>query len=207
MNALELSVAVMFHPVDAFYYLKSRKQSINYLACFALLFAVVAVRIASIFITHFPIAAIQPRDANIWLETVKLLLPILTWVIACYAITSISDGETRLGEVFAAAAYSMTPYIVWTIPLALVSRVMDRDQMGLYNTLQFIVWFWVLLIFFLSVRTLNDYTVGQTVKVCIISLITILLIWAVVILIFALTSQLAQFIKDIVLEIRMIFIK
>ena len=91
MNTLELSKAIMFHPIDTFYYIKSRQKAIKYLSCVFLLFAVVAVRIASIFITHFPIASMQSRDANIWLETVKLLLPVLTWVISCYAITAISE--------------------------------------------------------------------------------------------------------------------
>jgi len=207
MNTIELSKAIMFHPIDAFYYIKSRKKSISYISCILLLLGVVAVRIASIFITHFPIASIQPRDTNIWLETVKLLLPVLTWVISCYAITTISEGETLLSEIFASAAYSMVPYIVFTIPLALLSRVMESNQLLLYNALNIIILAWVLLTFFLSVKTLNNYTTGQTVKVCIVSLITMLLIWAVLLLLFALSSQLIQFIWDIVMEIKMIFMK
>lgn len=207
MNTLELSNAIMFNPVDAFYYIKSRQNPINYLSCIFLLLMVIAVRIAAIFITHFPIASIQPRDASILLETVKYLLPILTWVISCYAITSISDGETMLGEIFAAAAYSVVPYIVCTIPLALLSRVIGRNQLLLYNVLNTIVLIWVLTTFFISVKTLNDYTLGKTLKVCIISLITMLLIWGVLILLFALSSQLIQFIWDIILEMKMIFIK
>ncbi len=207
MYTLELSKSILFHPIDTFYYIKSRQKSISYVSFILLLLAVVAVRIASIFIMHFPIASMQPRDANIWLETVKLLLPVLTWVISCYAITAISEGETLLSETFAASVYSMVPYIAFTIPLALLSRVMERDQLLLYNALSIIVLIWVLVTFFLGVKTLNDYTTGQTVKVCIVSLITMLLIWAVLILLFALTSQLIQFLWGVILEIKMIFMK
>ncbi|HOJ10298.1 MAG TPA: YIP1 family protein [Clostridiales bacterium] len=207
MNVFEMSNAILFHPVDTFEYIKSRQKSISIISCILLLFAVVVVRIASIFIVHYPIASIQPRDANIWLEIVKLLLPVLTWVISCYAITAISDGETLLREIFSAAVFSMIPYIVCTIPLAIITRVMGRDQLQLYNTLNNIILIWVLIIIFLSVRTLNDYTIVQTVKVCIISFITMLLIWAVLTLIFALTSQLIQFLCNIVRELRMIVIE
>lgn len=207
MNFLGLSIAIIFHPIDTFSYMKSRQKRINYIPCIFLLFTVVAVRIASIFIIHYPIASVQPRDANIWMETVKLLLPVITWVISCYAITAISDGETLLGGTFSAAAYSMVPYIVCTIPLALFSRLLGRDQLPLYNTLNNIVIMWVLITFFLSVKTLNDYTMAQTVKVCIVSLITMFLIWAVLILIFALTSQLFQFLLGIFREFKMIFIE
>lgn len=207
MNMFKLSIAVLFHPIDTFYYIKSRQTPVNCISCLFLLLSVVAVRICSIYITHYPIASVQPRDANIWLEMVKLLLPVLTWVISCYAITTISDGETLLKEIFFASAYSMMPYIICTIPLALLSKILDRNQLSLYNTLNAIVLIWVLLIFFLSVRTMNSYTVGQTVRVCIISLITMLLLWAVLILIFALTSQLVEFIRGIVNEFRMIFIE
>lgn len=207
MDFLGLSVAIMFHPIDTFSYMKSRQRSINYISCLFLLFAVVAVRIAAIFIIHYPIASVQPRDANIWLETVRLLLPVITWVISCYAITTILDGETLLGGTFSAAAYSMVPYIVCTIPLALFSRFLGRDQLLLYNAFNNIIIIWVLITFFLSVKTLNDYTMAQTVKVCILSLITMFLIWAVLILIFALTSQLFQFLLGIIKEFKMIFIE
>ncbi len=205
MNTMELSIAVLFYPTDAFYYIKSKKKTINYFSCIFLLFAILTVRIITIYIVHFPIAAIHPRDANIWLEIVKFILPVITWVVSCYAITSISDGETLLGEGFAATAYAMVPYVAFSIPLALLSRVMGRSLLLLYNSLNVILLAWVLLIIFLSVKTLNDYSTGQTIKVCFLGLIMMLLIWAVLILLFALTSQFFQFVLDIVLEIKMIF--
>jgi hypothetical protein len=207
MSPFELSAGVLFHPVETFSYIKSRRRPISYTACIVLLLLVVAVRITSIFITHFPIAAVQPREANIWLESLKLLVPALTWVIACYAVTTISDGEARLGEILAAVSYSMIPYIVFTIPVAALSNLMGEDQLGLYNTLQNTVWIWVLIVLFLSIKTLNDYTFGKILKVCVISIIGSLLIWGLFILIFALTSQLLEFIHDITLEFRMLFIK
>lgn len=207
MNMLGLPIVMLFHPSDAFYYIKTRRKSINYLYCMVMFLMVVVVRIASIFITHFPIAALQPRDANIGLEFVKYILPVVTWVISCYAITTISEGETLFGEMFAAAAYSMTPYIACTIPLALLSRIMDNEQLGLYNFIQYAIWIWVLCIFFLSVMNLNNFTFGQTVKICILSIITMFLLWAVLILVFALTSQLVQFVGDVIIEVKMLFME
>lgn len=207
MNTLEMSVAVLFHPVDTFSCIKARKRRISYPACSLILLIAAAVRIASIFLVHYPLASLQPKDANLWLEIIKLLLPVLTWVIACYAITAIWDGEAFIGEIFAASAYSLMPFIACTLPVALLTRVMGLQELRLYNVLQAAVWIWVLINFFLNVRTLNDYSVGKTIVVCMTSLISMFLIWAAAVLLFALTSQLLQFIKDVLLEIKMLFIK
>jgi len=143
--------------------------------CMLLLYAMVIVRIAAIYIVHFPIASTHPRDANIWLETAKMLVPVLSWVVACYAISSISDGETLIGETFAAASYAIIPYIVFSIPLMFFSRIMGRSLLLLYDSLNAIMWLWVILVVFISVKTLNDYTLWQTTKVCVISIAIILI--------------------------------
>jgi len=207
LNSLEMSIAVLFHPIDTFSYIKARERKVNYSACFLLLFMAAAVHITSIFLAHYPLASLQPKDANLWVEIVKLLLPVLTWVIACYAITTIWDGEAFIGEIFAASTYSMMPYIISTVPIALITRVLGLEELQLYSALQTFVWVWVLINFFLNVRTLNDYSMGKTFTVCITSLISMFLIWAVVVLLFALTSQLLQFVQDVLLEIKMLFIR
>lgn len=174
---------------------------------FFLLFAVVVVRIASIFITHFPMASIQPRHANIWMEVFRMMVPLLTWILACYAMTTILDGETLLRETMAAAAYSMLPYILFVIPLSLLSHVMQNGEAALYGNLHNIVWIWVLLLFFISVKTLNEYNIGKTVLICVLSIVTMLLIWGITALFFAMSSQLYQFINGIMLEIKMLFLQ
>jgi len=186
--------------------MKAEKLKMNYYIVSAILLGIVVViRVLYIYMLHYPLSTLRPKDTNIWFEIVRMMLPIVTWVIACYAITSIIDGESSLPEIFGASAYSMTPYILLIIPLALLSKVMGQDDAGLYNFLYIIIWVWVFLLYFISVRELNDYTIIKSALICILNIISMLLIWAICILFLSLTSQLYTFIQGFILEIKLIF--
>lgn len=197
---------MIFQPIDAFDRIKKNRDGIRITNVFLLLFLIVMVRVVYINVIHFPLAGIEPKDANIFLETVRMLVPLLTWVAASYAVTSIVEGETKMGEILMVSLYSFTPYIVLTIPLALLSRIMDEGQRGLYFLGVGIIWIWVITLMFIGVLELNGYTIRKTVGVCVLGIITIAITWGVIVLLFALISQLLEFIKELLLEIKIRFI-
>lgn len=203
VNALKLSLAMLFHPVDTLERIKKTRDNPNYLPSFIILLTVIATRVFFIYTAHYALSNIDPKDANIWLEVVKYLLPVLTWVVASFAITSISGGEAKINEIFIASSYCMLPYIVINIPLALLSNLMSKDEAMLYSLIIIISWIWVFVLFFLGLQKLNDYTVKKTVAVSAVSIAMMGLIWAMLILMYTLSLQLHEFITGIIREIRM----
>lgn len=175
----------------------------NYLPSFIILFLVVAMRIIYIFTTHYPLMDVEPRNASIWLECVRFILPIITWVFAITYITSITSGESKRGEVFVATSFCMIPHILVTIPLVLLSRIISITEAGLYGFIINLTWIVIAILIFISVKELNDYSIGKTILVCFIGVLTMILIWAVAILIALLIIQLGQFIFGIIREIGM----
>lgn len=206
MEMLKISLAVLFHPADTFRYLKKDRSKFSYTPVFTLMLLMLLVQIASIYLTHFPLAKIQPRDANIVLESMKSLLPVITWVIASYAITTIMDGEYLLRENLIATAYSLIPYIVFTIPLTLSSHFLDNAYLSLFNGIQRIILAWVLMLFFISLKVMNEYTIKKTILIYILGALTMLLIWATLSLFFAISSQFFNFIEEVMIEIKMKFL-
>ena len=201
-DLMKLPPSVIFHPGATFRLIKFYRDDFSSLPVFVLLFLTVAVRVSFIFLAHFPLAELEPKDANIFLEMVKLLLPLLTWVVSSYAVTSIMGGEALPKEILMAAAFAMVPYIILAIPLAGVSRLLSStaDEKSLFVFLNNAVWFWVLLLHFLSVKNLHDYGILKTVVVCALSVFGMALIWALFVLMFALTGNSKAFIQGLVLE-------
>jgi hypothetical protein len=202
-DLLELPLAVLFHPAQTFRVITSYRKEFTYLPVVLLLLLAVAGRVASIFIVHFPLAELEPKDANVLLETAKLLVPVLTWVVASYAVTSILGGEALIGEILMAAAYSMVPFIVLSLPVAALSRVLGRTELGLYTFLNRAMWAWVLVLYLVSVRSLHDYGVGKTLLVSLLTLFAMGLIWALAILMYALVGNLKAFVQGLAMEIWM----
>lgn len=204
MDMLKLSLIVLFHPVDAFEYIKKRRNSkFKWIPIIVILLLVLFVRSFSIYFTHFPLASIQPRDANIFLEAVRILLPVLTWVLASYAMTTILDGETLLKETLVATIYSMMPYIVLTIPVTSLSLVLEQDQSKLFSILHVLIWAWVLLLFFMNLKVMNKYSIRKALLVALLGIITMALVWATAALFFAISSQFFSFIQEVILEMKM----
>lgn len=198
-----LFVGVLVHPMDAFEALKANRHRLNALPIVVPLALVLAVRIAYIYLVHFPVASLNPADTNLALEIVRFLVPILSWGIVTFAITSIWDGESIALECMATAVAGMMPYIVLAVPVALLSRILEADQQGFFAAANAAMYTWVGLLLFSGLMKMNAYTFKQAVQVTLVCLVGMLLFWAVFLLLATLVYQLYHFVQGILVELRM----
>ena len=205
MDLLKLPLSVIFHPAETFRQIKQYRDDFSYVPVIVLFILIIVVRTAFIFFVHFPLATIQPKDANVFLEMVKFLVPIITWAVSSYAVSSIIGGEALFKEVLMASAYALIPYIVLTIPIAGITRILSASggEKSLFNFMNQVVWIWVGVLMFVSVKSMHDYHLGTTILVCLLSILGIALIWSLFILMYALTGNLRAFIQGLILEIWM----
>jgi len=183
--------------------MKYYRDSLNYVLIAIMLIMVMIVRVAYIYLAHFPMVMLNPENSNILLEIVKFIFPVVSWGIITFAITSIWDGECFMQECVAATTAAMVPYIILAIPVALLTRMLEIKQAGLFSFMNTVIYVWIALLLFIGLMTMNDYDFKQTVKVFLVSLAGVLLLWAVLMLLFTLTYQLYDFVKGILLEFRL----
>lgn len=202
MKSLKLCLMTLFHPVVVTEYIKKqRDKRKNWIPIAVLLLLALAVRIFSIYVTHYPLASVSVRKANLLLECGKLFVPVITWVLASYAMTTILDGETLFYETALFSAYALVPYIVFTPVLTLLSHLMDINQLGLYTTLEIIILGWVVLLMVLALKEMNGYSMGKTVLLICLSLFTMVMIWAMVILLYTISSQFVTMVREMFYEV------
>jgi hypothetical protein len=199
LRSFKLAIAILFHPVDGFEELQKNKHLIS---AFVMILLTLCVRIATIYMTSFHITSLQPRDANLNLEVARFVLPLLSGVIVCYLITSIMDGEAYFSQILTAMSYALIPYIVFAIPMAALSIVITRGEIGLYNSLSLIIWLWVALLIFIQLKVLNDYSFKKSIGVVLLTVFAFITFWGTVGLVFALTNHVIQFINEVAVEIR-----
>lgn len=202
MKSLKLCLMTLYHPIVVTEHIKKQRgQRMNWLPVIVLLLLALGVRILSIYGTHYPLASVSVRKANLLLECGKLFVPVLTWVLASYMMTTILDGETLFSETLLFSAYALVPYIVFTPILTLASRIMENGQMGLYASMEVIILGWVVMLMILALKEMNGYTMGKTVLMICLSLFTMVMIWAMVILLFTIASQFVGMIKEMFYEV------
>ena len=202
-NLLKLSPGVFFHPIDTFRAVKECRGRLKVWAGLILVVLTLITRLLVIFATNYPLVTVNPRQANILIEVGKILLPLLTFVIACYAVTAIVGGESKLSEIFTASCFCMVPYIVVNIVMTALSYIMCRTEAGVYIFAVKAAWYIVFLLFIINICVLNNYGAGKTIFVGVVSVFVMILTWITILLVLSLSAQLVEFIAGIFREIRM----
>jgi hypothetical protein len=202
MSTFKHALLVMFHPVTAFQYMQKNRDEFHTAPIFILLLFAVCVRIFSIYFTHFPLAGVEVRNANLLWECAKIFVPVITWVLASYAMTTILDGETLLREALLAMAYSLVPYVVFTVPLTLFSRILEQGQGGLFYGIQNFLLVWVFMLLLTNLKEMNHYSFKKTALILLLSVFTMAIMWAAAALFFSISMQFVSFVKEVIIELR-----
>ncbi len=205
MIGLKMCVMMLFHPIVVGEYIKRRRNSADFkrtawLLSAALLVLALAVNIFSIYFTHYPLSSVNVRKANLILECGRLFAPVLTWVVASYAMTTILDGATLIGEAMLYNSLTLTPYVFFTVPVTLLSRLMDGGQSGLYTVLSGGLLVWTAALMIIGIKEMNEYTVAKTLLVVLLTVFTMAVIWATIVLLFTISSQFVTMIREVYYE-------
>lgn len=202
MKAVKLGIVMLFHPVVAFQYMQKDRSKFSYTPVWVLLLATAAVRIISIYFTHYPMASVDSKNANLLTECAVIFVPLLSWVVASYAITTILSGEVLFREALTAMAYSLLPYLLVNLPLTLFSHVMDAGQQGIYSNLQLLSIAWVVVLLIVNLKVMNHYTFKKTFGIILLTLFTMAILWAAAALLSALTMRFFSFVKEVGMEFK-----
>lgn len=196
---IETVVCVLFHPMDTFYKIKYNRKSLRVWPLILMFIILVVEKIAFRSIIHFPLT-----DSAIFVDyfrdLVVFFLPLVSWIIVAYAISSISDGKQTFLETATTTMYSFVPMMLLYLPITALSRLMATSESGLYNGLQLILLLWCLILIYLNFKILNEYSFGKAVWNIIKVLFAILCLWVICFLFLIVISQLLIFIKDIYSE-------
>lgn len=206
VQGLKYAFFTLLHPLDSMEGIRYNKKRINMVVPFLLFGIAYVVRIAYIYIVHFPLASIEVQDANLVFEAVKLWIVPITWIPASFAATSISEGETKFPEITFASSLSLVPYIVINLPLMFLSNIWSKSQQSWYGVFSVLAYLGMFLILFIGIMVLNNYTIKKTIWMMIVTAFMMFVIWLVVGLFYILSGRLIQFIITIITEFKLNFL-
>ena len=163
-----------------------------------LLTLAVIVRLVTIEVTAYEFTTIEPADTNLILELAKVVVPWVTWVIAGYGVASIFYGEGTFKNVAVASAFAMVPYILLEAEYTwLFSHILSLDEKVIYYAGQSLITFWMLLLFFMQLKVIHDFSLAKSVVVGAVSLLGMIVLWVLIALTYLLTLQMIQFFVEI----------
>jgi hypothetical protein len=144
----------------------------------------------------------NPEDTSILQEGLRILVPFFTWCLAHYAIAMIFYGEGSLKHVAIAGAFSLTPFIFFSWPASIIlTNTTTLTERSLYFSVAWITQLWVFFLFVTHIRVIHDFTIRRTAATYALGLITVVIIWALGALVYALTSNTYEFFYEIFYEL------
>lgn len=192
-------------PADSFYYIKVKEQRLQRgsLAFALLLYGwVILVRVASLYLTGFVFSPFaSPSEISVEREVAVLVLALVLWNAANYLVSVISDGEGRLRDVVIGSAYSLFPYALFALPIALLSTVLTLNETFVYTFSSQLVLAWVALMLFLMVKEIHNYSLSETVRNILTTLFTMALFLLTGYILYVLFHQLYEFIRAVLQEV------
>lgn len=194
---------LMRRPADVFWELKWLERG-RYRHAFFLLALWYLAHVVGVMVTSFhftPMEYLTGSSAGFLMESVTLLAPFLTWVVAQYLVATISDGEGRFRDVFIGSAYALTPYMLLAVPIGLLSNVLTLGEAVLYHGLLWVAKYGTVLLLVLQVKYTHNFTLGRTIFTCLAGLFAVLVIWGSITLWYGMSAQFIQFVSGLLREL------
>lgn len=188
-------------PADSFYYIK---QNLRGSLLFALLIYawVVVSRVVALYVTGFVFSPYATWwQFQVETEITYTVLAIVIWNAANYLVSTISDGEGSLRHVIIGSAYSLFPYALFTLPLALLSNLLTLNEEFIFTFSNQVIVAWTLIMLVIMVKEIHNYSLSETVRNLLATAFTMAMFLLTGYVLYVLFNQLYEFILAIIQEV------
>ena len=187
-KSLKFSLYCLTHPIDGFWDLTHEKRG-SYSAATTILALAIAAYVIRLRYTSFIFIQVYWEDLNIFMYIASVLLPFILFVVGNWALTTLFDGKGRLGQVYIATCYAITPYPLIQFPLMFLSNFITVDESEFYSAMYVISIIWVLFIGILGMSQVHEYGFGKNFLFLIATVFAMLVMIFLLMLFFSMVSQ------------------
>ena len=127
IDSLRFALYCITHPLDGFWDLTHEKRG-TYAAANTILILTLLVRVMKLRYTSFIFMRVYWEGINIFLYIASVAFPLAMFVVGNWGLTTLFDGKARLGQVYMASCYALTPYPLIQFPLMVFSNFVTVDE-------------------------------------------------------------------------------
>jgi hypothetical protein len=155
----------------------------------------------SLSVLSFQYRTRRPEEIRLLIESVKIIIPWISWCISASMVGEIFFGEGTFRKIIIASAWALWPFILLPIPINLITNILTLDERTLYDVAWVVIGGLTVLQFLKVIKDIHNFEWGQSISVMVLTLVGIIALWVLVGLIYALTAEIFRFINDLIREI------
>ncbi len=188
LKSLKFALYCTTHPIDGFWDLTHERRG-TYAAANTILFITILTRILRLRYTSFIFIRVYWEDLNILTYVLSVLIPLGLFVVGNWALTTLFDGKGRLGQVYMATCYALTPYSLVNIPLMIFSNFITTEEAQFYSVVGMIALIWVAFIGILGMSQVHEYSFGKNILFLVATVFAMLVMIFLLMLFFSMITQ------------------
>ena len=187
-DSLKFALYCITHPLDGFWDLTHEKRG-TFAAANTILFLTLLIRILKLRFTSFIFIQVYWEDLNIFLYLASILFPLALWVVGNWGLTTLFDGKGKLGQVYMATCYALTPYPLIQFPLMIFSNFVTVDEAEFYSVVSALSLVWAALLVIAAMGQIHEYSAGKNLLFTVATLFAMLVMIFILMIFFSMISQ------------------
>lgn len=200
LHRLSYMLYFMKHPIDGCYGVK-RQQKSSYLSANILMMLFIIVNLFHKYGSGFILRTASDGRYDIFGDVIKIVVVFVLCTICSYLVSTISDGEGTLKQLYSAYVYALAPYIVLKPIIILISNVVTLNEKFIVQFADFLMYSWIIVLLFMAIKEVNNYSVMETVKIIFLTVFCALITVLLLFILYVLISQVTDFIQSIYGEV------
>ncbi|BCN29632.1 Yip1 family protein [Anaeromicropila herbilytica] len=191
---------ILTHPMDGFYEVRHREKGSVPLSLLILLLFSISFSINKRY-AGFVVNDINPLSVNSFQDFKGIFALFFLFCVANWSITCLVEGEGRLKDIVTVVGYATLPLVLAYIPATLFSQIIAENEEAFYYLVLGIAIAWFLLLIFIGIMTVHNFTFGKMIGTLICTFIAMLIIIFIILLIMTLIQQVYTFFESIYTEL------
>ena len=200
INQTLYSFRFIRHPEDSVYETRKNNRSTILSSSIILLILFIEYLLGLVY-TGFIFNNTIIEETILLREGVKIILPIILFIIANYLMSSLMEGEGRFKDIFVSTVGALTPIIIIYPIVILISNVLTNQEAFLYSFLIVVMFIWAGLLLFMNIKNTHNYSVAQTFVNLLLTIFMLVILILVILVVYVMVYQVYSFIADIVKEV------
>ncbi len=200
LSNLRYSLYYMKHPFDGSYGI-AREGRASWLAPSILLGIFTVEFVINKYLCGFLQKTVREGHYEIPTDIGKILLVVFAVTVCNYLVCTINDGEGSVKKIYTYFCYSLTPYVVLLPVNFVLSHILTQNEQFLITMVWILIIGWVVVIGFIGIKEVNNYTVGETFKIIFLTIFTMLILALILFVIYILWAQVFEFISAVIGEV------
>ncbi|MDF2587423.1 MAG: pgl1 [Anaerocolumna sp.] len=200
INRINYTWYFMKHPIDGCYGVK-REGKANFISANILLSGFIVIYLINKYATGFILKRIVDGRYEIVTDILYILGVFLLMTICAYLISAINDGESTFKQLYTGFIYALGPYFIIKPFVVMLSNVITYNEIFLVQFANFCLYAWIVILIFMAVKEINNYTFSETVKVILLTFFCALIAVLLLFILYVLISQVIDFIQAIYGEV------